>query len=124
MPMPKADEAVRDQFRSLIPEDSRVTVKPMFGHVAGFVNGNMFTGTFGDQLFVRLDESGRTELLGTPGAAPFEPMPGRPMGEYVVLPPQWREEPDLARHWMGRALEWTARMPAKVPKAAKPRKKS
>jgi TfoX/Sxy family transcriptional regulator of competence genes len=122
MPMPKADEAVRDQFRSLVPDDSRVTVKPMFGHLAGFVNGNMFTGTFGDQLFVRLDESGRGDLLGIPGATPFEPMPGRPMGEYVVLPPEWREDADLARHWIGRALEWTAQMPVKVPKAGKSRK--
>src|SRR4051812_22842000 len=47
MPMPKADEVTRDYFHSLLPEDPRLTVRPMFGNLAGFVNGNMFTGVFG-----------------------------------------------------------------------------
>ena len=64
----------------------RVAIRPMFGHKAAFVNGNMFTGTFGKHVFVRLDEPSRAELLTVAGANPFEPMKGRPMTEYVQLP--------------------------------------
>jgi TfoX/Sxy family transcriptional regulator of competence genes len=118
--MPKADEATKLYFDSVLPEDPRILVRPMFGNLAGFVNGNMFTGIFGSTIFVRLDEGGRAELLELPGAEPFEPMAGRPMREYVVLPEAWRQEPDRAREWLQRSLAWAGELPPKEPK---PRKK-
>src|SRR2546426_11196 len=54
MSMPRPDEANRAYFHSLLPEDPRITVRPMFGNLAGFVNGNMFTGIFGSSGFVHL----------------------------------------------------------------------
>jgi TfoX/Sxy family transcriptional regulator of competence genes len=120
MSMPRADAAVREYFDAVLPDDPRILVRPMFGNLAGFVNGNMFTGVFGDTIFVRLDEGGRTELLAIPGAEPFEPMAGRPMREYVVLPEAWRQEPERTRTWLARALEWAGELPPKEPK---PRKK-
>jgi TfoX/Sxy family transcriptional regulator of competence genes len=70
----------------------------MFGGPAYFVNGNMFAGVLGEQLMVRLDADDRAELLDAdPGAVPFEPMPGRPMREYVTLPESI---------WGGRARFW------------------
>ena len=51
--MPKADPAAKDEFRSLVPDDPRVTVRPMFGSVAAFVDGQMFMGLYGEDLFVR-----------------------------------------------------------------------
>ena len=86
MPMPKPDEESRTYFEPVIPEDPRVQVRPMFGNVAGFVNGNMFMGLFGNDLFVRLSESDRAMLLQEEGAIVMEPMTGRPMKEYVVMP--------------------------------------
>ncbi len=41
-PMPKADKSSREFFTSMVPDDPRVTVRPMFGNLAAFVNGNMF----------------------------------------------------------------------------------
>ena len=116
MSMPKADEATREYFHSLLPDFAPVTVRPMFGNLAGFVNGNMFTGIFGESVFVRLPEEDREELLRVPGAAPFAPMPGRPMREYVTLPEAWREEPEVARAWVERSLAWAAGLPAKEKK--------
>ena len=63
MSMPKPDEASRKFFESILPEDTRVKVRPMFGNVAGFVNGNMFIGLFGSDVFVRLSEADKAELL-------------------------------------------------------------
>jgi len=35
-PSPKSDEESRTAFRALVPDDERVTVRPMFGTVAAF----------------------------------------------------------------------------------------
>ena len=119
MTMPRPSEESKAFFQSMLPLDDRVVAKPMFGNMAGFVNGNMFTGLFGDDLFVRLAEADRQELLREEGASKLEPMPGRPMVEYVVLPSAWRQEPDRVRTWVERSLAWAARMPEKKPKAKK-----
>src|ERR1700730_552626 len=94
MPMPRPDDTTLAHFHAILPEDARIAIRPMFGNLAGFVNGNMFTGVFGSGVFVRLPPDDRTELLAIPGAAIFAPMEGRPMTEYVTMPDHWRDEPD------------------------------
>jgi len=89
----------------------------MFGNLAAFVNGNMFAGLFGDRVFARLPAEARDELLACDGAEPFEPMPGRRMGEYVVLPDAWRDEPETVRSWLLRSLRWAAELPLKEKKS-------
>jgi TfoX/Sxy family transcriptional regulator of competence genes len=84
----------------------------MFGNVAAFVNGNMFTGLFGQDLFVRLSEDERAELI-EQGGAEFQPMPGRTMKEYVSLPRTWQRESDQARTWVERSLAWAGQLPPK-----------
>jgi len=59
----------------------------MFGYASAFVNGNMFRRTFKDSIVVRLAEVDRAALLKLKGGRSFEPMPGRPMKEYAVVPP-------------------------------------
>jgi TfoX/Sxy family transcriptional regulator of competence genes len=88
----------------------------MFGNLAAFVNGNMFCGLFGDGLFVRLPEDERAALLLEPGAGMLEPMAGRPLREYVVLPRAWQAQPELLREWLRRGLTWTASLPVRAPK--------
>lgn len=112
--MPKADPKTAALFQALLPDDSRVAVRPMFGHTAAFVNGHMIAGTFGTHIFVRLDETSRTELLAMPGTQLFAPMKGRPMKEYVQLPDSLLRERSAARAWVARALEWGATLPPKV----------
>jgi TfoX/Sxy family transcriptional regulator of competence genes len=111
--MPKSDPKIAALFERLLPTDARVVIRPMFGHKAAFVNGHMFTGTFGKYVFVRLDEPSRVELLTVAGAKPFEPMEGRPMKEYVQLPESFLSEPSRAKAWLERALHWTSTLPAK-----------
>src|SRR5688500_12645216 len=119
MSMPRPDEATHAYFESILPADPRVAVRPMFGQRAGFVNGNMFTGIFGSRVFVRLPEAERAELLAMPGAEVFAPMEGRPMKEYVVLPEEWRDEPEQSRAWVRRSLAWAGELPAKEAKKGK-----
>jgi TfoX/Sxy family transcriptional regulator of competence genes len=103
-------------FDRLLPEHPGVTRKPMFGNVAGFANGNMFLCLLGPTVAVRLDEAGRAELLTHDGADLFDPMGGRPMKEYVTLPPAWRDDDDRAATWVQRSLDFTLTLPPKQPK--------
>ena len=114
--MPKSNPTIAALFETLLPTDERIVIRPMFGHKAAFVSGNMFTGTFGKDIFVRLDEPSRAELLAVEGAKPFEPMKGRPMTEYVQLPESLLNEPPKAKAWLERALHWTSTLPAKSSK--------
>ena len=86
MNFPHPSDQAKEFFQSVLPLDSRITVRPMFGNLAGFVNGKMFSGLFGDDLFVKLDEKNRTELLKISGTSIFEPMKGRKMKDYIVVP--------------------------------------
>jgi TfoX/Sxy family transcriptional regulator of competence genes len=123
MSMPRPDDASREFFRSVMPDDPLIQTRPMFGNLAAFVNGNMFAGLFGDRVFVRLSPEARAELLAYDGAGPFEPMPGRPMGEYVVLPGAWRGEPERAHSWVLRSFRWAAELPTKEKKPKKGQRK-
>ena len=118
MEIAKPSEDDKEYFRSVVEDLPGVEVKPMFGNLAAFVNGNMFCGLFGPAVGVRLPESARDELLAVPGAAPFGPE-DRPMKEYVALPPAWRNEAALTDEWVARALEHTSSMPPKAKKAKK-----
>jgi TfoX/Sxy family transcriptional regulator of competence genes len=113
MTIPKADEASRAFFQSLVPDDPRVEVRPMFGNLAAFVNKNMFLALFGPSVAVRLPDAERANLLKQSGASLFEPMPGRAMKEYVVLPPAWRTKRAKAEEWVARSFAWTSKMPPK-----------
>jgi TfoX/Sxy family transcriptional regulator of competence genes len=116
MSMPRPDEESKAFFASVIPVDPRITIKPMFGNIGSFINGNMFSGLFGNQIFVRLPENERILLLEEEGASEFSPMPGRAMKEYVTIPEQWRQEPDKIRDWIERSLSWVGEMPEKESK--------
>ena len=114
--MEKPSAATVSWYESLIPEDGRVKRGQMFGHPCAFVNGNMFFGTFGQSLVVRVGEAA---AAGLSGKLPlFEPMPGRPWKEYVQI--DTRALPAAEAAALVRvALEATALVPAKVPKPAK-----
>ncbi|WP_448002312.1 TfoX/Sxy family protein [Agromyces bauzanensis] len=119
MQVPKPSDAARSLFASVMPDDPRAVVKPMFGNLGAFVNGNMFAGLFGERVGVRVvDEALRAELAATEGAGPFGP-DGRPMRGYVAAPEAWVHEPERLAEWVARAFDEVAALP---PKARKPTK--
>ena len=112
MTMPKAGEPVRAAFLKLLPADPAVTTRPMFGNLSAFVNGNMFAGVFGDDLFVRVSDEDQAKIR-KQGGKPFEVMPGRAMTGYVMVPSGWQKKPDAARGWVQQALAWSRTLPSK-----------
>ena len=121
MKMPKPSDQAKAAFSSLVPDDPSVSLRPMFGNLAAFVNGNMFSGLFGEDLFVRLpnDEAAQVKRQ---GGRPFEPMPGRAMSGYVMVPANWQKKPDAVRPLVIRALTLTRAIPAKAKKPAADKK--
>lgn len=117
--MPRPSPPARSAFEKLVPEALGVTTRPMFGHLAAFVNGHMFAGLFGDALFVRVDDDATERLLAA-GGSPFQPMQGRPMRGYTCLAAGWQSAPEAAGEWVRRALTHTAGLP---PKTSTPRRR-
>jgi TfoX/Sxy family transcriptional regulator of competence genes len=106
-----------DDLAANVPEATR---KHMFGYPSLVLHGNMFLSLFGDALVLRLSESDRREFVAACAASPFEPMPGRPMREYLVAPPDLVGRSDV-EEWVRRSAAYAAQLPPKQPK---PRKKT
>jgi TfoX/Sxy family transcriptional regulator of competence genes len=115
--IPKPSDEDKAYFQSLVPDDPRVEVKPMFGNLGGFVNGNMFMGLFGADVGVKLAGADRDRLLAEDGAGPFGPEE-RPMAGYVTLPASWRAgaRTKKAVPWIAKSLEQVGALPPKVAK--------
>ena len=109
----KTPPALAARFDRAAPKDPKVVRKPMFGYPALFLNGNMFAGTFQDRIVARLSEAERaTAIKG--GAKQFEPMPGRPMKEYIVIPTTDVTDPAALAGWIERARRHAETLPAKT----------
>ena len=122
MKMPKPSEQAKAAFTKLVPADPAITLKPMFGNLAAFVNGNMFAGLFGEDLFVRLPDAEAQPIMRS-GGRPFEPMAGHAMSGYVMVPADWQKKPDATRAHITHALTLTRAMPPKARKPAAATKK-
>ena len=117
----KAPEALKAQIETLM-QGIECEKKPMFGYPAYFINKNMFAGLFQDKLFLRLSPEQVVSIRKSlPSLSNLEPMPGRPMKDYYVIPEKLyteaRKMPEIAM----RAAEYCRSLPAKV---QKPRKKA
>ena len=95
-----------------MPDDERVSVRPMFGAVAGFANGLMFMGLFADELFVRLNDSrhcvrdrGRRRPAGADARQAHARLRHRPR--------TGAQEHDATRAWGRKALDYTLTLPPK-----------
>ena len=89
------------------------TRRPMFGYPCAWINGNMATGLFASQWWVRVSEPDREALLAMPGAHQFEVMPGKAMGRYVTMPDDLVTNDAELDHWLEKALAFTRTVPPK-----------
>jgi TfoX/Sxy family transcriptional regulator of competence genes len=109
----RSPEALVQRFSEIIPKDPRVERRKMFGYPAAFVAGNLFMGLYQEALILRLSEKDRTSFLRIEGAAVFEPMVGRRMREYVVVPPSMLAGVRPLASWIRRSLDYTSSIPPK-----------
>ncbi|HYM62290.1 MAG TPA: TfoX/Sxy family protein [Thermoanaerobaculia bacterium] len=119
--MPKwkaAPPELTTRFAEMLEAIPDAEPKKMFGYLAGFTGGNMFAGIFQDSIILRLPEAERLALQKI-GGKPFEPMPGRPMREYVVAPATTVAATAELVRWLKKAHAYAASLPPKN-KAKKP----
>lgn len=110
--------SLKTRFAEIMEIFPEAEPRKMFGYPAAFIQDQMSFGTFGDALMMRLSEDDRAKFLKLPDAKLFEPMPGRPMREYVQVPKQMMESQELNK-WLSKSLAYTASLPPKPKKAKK-----
>lgn len=111
--MEKPDPLVAERLAAAM-EGLPVYRRSMFGGVAWFVeeNAQMFAGVWGDALDLRVGVEDVAALVAAGKARPFEPMEGRPMREYVLVPVASMRPSDYKR-WVARALAFTSTLARK-----------
>ncbi len=120
--MPKSPPDLIARFDAIAADFPRAERRLTFGYPCLYVGGNMISGLFGSRWHVKLGLDERHELEAMPGAAPFEPMPGRPMTGFTLLPQSVVDDDDEIRGWVGRAVDFGTTLPPKSSKAkAKPK---
>ncbi len=98
--------------------------RTMFGYPAYFANGYMSVGLFQDKLFSRLSPKQQDTLQARYGPlSALEPMPGRPMKDYFVLPEKLYRSPGSLSRTLDEALEYVRSLPAKAKKPTASRKR-
>lgn len=110
----KAPPDLVERFQATMAGVPGASLRKMFGYPAAFAtNGHMFTGLHENRWVIRLADDARAELAAG-GGLPFEPMPGRPMREYLVVPAAVLEDARVLRTWLVRSLAYTEGLPAKA----------
>ncbi|WP_421997191.1 TfoX/Sxy family protein [Reyranella sp.] len=112
----KAPSELVAAFDAAIAGRPGVERRQMFGYPCAFLNGNMLTGLFQDQMMVRLSEADRATASLDAAAVPFAPG-GRPMREYVVLPAAIVADAKGLGGWLDRAIAFVGTLPPKAPKS-------
>lgn len=113
-PMPaKSSPELVARFGAVPDGFPEVERRKMFGFPAAFVGGNLATGLFGEGWMVRLRPAAALEAIAAGLGAPFEPMPGRAMTGYVLLPAEAIRDDAAIATWVARAIDFTRGLPAK-----------
>jgi TfoX/Sxy family transcriptional regulator of competence genes len=112
---PAPPEQIR-LFGEMLQAFPLIQMRQMFGYPCAFFQGQMFAGLFQDSFILRLSTEDRAQFFRLDGTHPFEPMPGRPMKEYVVLPERLLTQKETLHHWLEKAFAYAGSLPAKEPK--------
>jgi TfoX/Sxy family transcriptional regulator of competence genes len=103
-------------FDSLASQFPGLQKRVMFGFPCAFWQGNMFSGLHQEHLFFRLAAAEKSAFLKIPGAAPFEPVHGRVMSEYVTAPASMLKDEAALHQWFAASLKYAQSLPPRNPK--------
>ncbi len=91
--------------------------RKMFGYPAFFINGNMFVGLHADKLFLRLSDVDVAKIKSDyADVTAFEPMPGRAMKGYIVLPKTLYSDDKGFSTWLNKSIDYVSTLPVKKAK--------
>jgi hypothetical protein len=111
----KSSPELVEHFGAAVERAGRDDVrrKPMFGYPCAWIGGNMATGLFAQQWWVRLPPERLKAVLDSGEATSFEVMPGRPMKGYAVMPEAILGDDKALDAWLREAFDYTATLPPK-----------
>lgn len=115
----KSSRKLVELFERIVPEAAGVEKRKMFGYPCSFVNGNMFMGLHQENMILRLSKQDKEDFLKLEQAQQFEPMPGRTMKEYVVVPTYLIENNAVLNKWIKKSLVYVSNFPPKEKKRKK-----
>lgn len=110
----KSPASLVQRFEEVLSAGPPVERRSMFGYPCAFLNGHMFCGLYQDHFILRLPQPTRVKFLAQPEAAIFEPMPGRPMKEYVLVPPTVLASDPAIQVWLREARAYVAGLPPRA----------
>jgi hypothetical protein len=111
----KSPPELVERFTALaeaIPDGQR---RSMFGYPAVTINGHLCFSLHENHAILRLPEDARTDLGDAYPLRIFEPMPGRPMQEYVIVPDALLASPAV-EEWVERSAAHVRALPPKPPR--------
>jgi TfoX/Sxy family transcriptional regulator of competence genes len=108
MSWPKASvekEALLDDLVQGLPCEK----KRMFGAPCFFAKHSMFTGVFAEDIFIRLSNDERARFIKeNKGTKVFEPVEGRKMSEYLIVPHALLKNKDAVRQWLRISFDYAS----------------
>jgi hypothetical protein len=108
----KSPSDLVDRFTALTGQFPELQQRKMFGYPAAFLGGHMVTGLHAARWVIRLDDEALGRLREA-GGTTFEPMPGRPMKSFAVLPDDVLVDDTSVTTWIEQAIAHARSLPPK-----------
>lgn len=118
MPWEKVPPENETWLAGMVADYPDAEKRKMFGCPVYFIGGNMWVGAHERNFILRLPPADQEEILRHPAVTHFIPM-GRPMREYVLIPPEAYRDEDWFRAWLQRSVAYMHTLPPPVKKATR-----
>jgi hypothetical protein len=94
--------------------------RTLFGFPAYFIKGNMFIAAHEDNIIIKIPNERKNDLKKQyREVGDFEPMPGRVMKEYLVIPKNVYSNKEKFSRLLEVSLEYVSSLPPKIKKKKK-----
>ena len=107
-------------FLAEITKDIDCVPRKMFGYPAYFINNNMFICAFQESVIVRLSEKDKAKVHRQYKiVTPFEPVSGRVMKEYIVIPESLYRDKTAFPRILNMSVNYVSGLPPKLKRKPK-----
>jgi hypothetical protein len=106
------DESLAARIRDALARRKGIEEKKLFGCACFLVGGNVLVGVWKHSLIARVGPDEGEAALREPHVGEFD-ITGRPMKGWVLVRPEGVEDDEQLTDWIGRALKFVGKLPAK-----------